>query len=73
MKVIDLISTTKGIRVYSEDPDIIGYYNISMTVYMEDYADKRHTFFFYVEIDEPLAFVPDEVSFPPQLNNEGLE
>ena len=56
IEVVDLVNA-KGIRVFIEDEEFIGYWNITMRVRMEDY-NLEYSFDFAVNITSAEEAVP---------------
>lgn len=56
--VVDLLNA-KGLRIYTEDDDMIGNYTITVTATLENYPSKTVSFAVPVQIQEALANLPD--------------
>ena len=70
VEVVDLVND-KGIKVFIEDEEFIGYWNITMKVRMEDY-NREGYYEFAINITAADALIPEAVSFPPILRNDDL-
>jgi len=64
---VEQLLNAKGLTVFTEEPELKGEQNLTVTVTMADYPNQRHTMRFWVNITLPLEETPVQVTYRPQL------
>lgn len=70
IKLVDLLEGEKGLRVYAEDEDLLGIWEITMNVYMEEYSSKTGSLTFNITILTPEEAVSADIYYPPVLDTD---
>jgi len=65
--VTNLYNTTMGLQVLTETETLIGTYNMTLSVYMKDYPEKKASFDFNLTMELKEDDTPAAVSFVPIL------
>ncbi len=73
ISVTGLYNTTMGLQVLTETETLIGTYNLTMSVYMKDYPEKKASFDFNLTMSLKEEDTPAAVSFVPILTTDIAE
>lgn len=73
ISVKSLYNTTMGLQIQTETEDLVGVYNLTLSVYMNDYPEKKASFDFNLTMSLKEDDTPATVSFVPILTTNIAE